>query len=62
VALSAVVFGLSHIGFETLQLAGLVALGIVLGVLAVRTGRLGPSMFAHAGFNGLTMLAVFLRR
>jgi len=50
---SAVLFGLAH--FEALQFPALVAFGLVLGVLAVRTGRLGPGIFAHAGFNAFTV-------
>jgi uncharacterized protein len=60
VAGSAVVFGLAH--FEPLQLPALVALGIVLGVMAVSTKRLGPSIFTHAGFNLVTMVALGLSR
>jgi hypothetical protein len=57
---SAVVFGLAH--FEPLQLPALVALGVVLGVMAVSTKRLGASIFAHAGFNLVTMVAFAVRR
>jgi len=60
VAGSAVVFGLAH--FEPLQLPALVALGVILGMLAVSTKRLGPSIFTHAGFNLVTMIALWLRR
>jgi membrane protease YdiL (CAAX protease family) len=60
VAGSAVAFGLAH--FEPLQLPALVALGVVLGVLALRTGRLGPGVFAHAAFNAVTIIALALQR
>lgn len=60
VAGSAVVFGLAH--FEPLQLPALVALGVILGMLAVSTKRLGPSIFTHAGFNLVTMIALWARR
>jgi membrane protease YdiL (CAAX protease family) len=50
---SALLFGLAH--FEPLQFPALVAFGLVLGVVAVRTGRLGPGIFAHAGFNAFTV-------
>jgi len=56
---SAVFFGLAH--FEALQLPALVAFGIVLAVLAHRTGRLGPGMFAHGAFNAVTVLTLTLR-
>jgi membrane protease YdiL (CAAX protease family) len=57
---SAALFGVAH--FEPLQLPALVALGVILGVMAVYTKRLGPSVFAHAGFNLVTMVAFALRR
>jgi membrane protease YdiL (CAAX protease family) len=60
VAGSAVAFGLAH--FEPLQLPALVVLGVVLGVLALRTGRLGPGMFAHGAFNAITIIALALQR
>ncbi len=57
---SAVVFGVAH--FELLQLPALVALGLVLGIMAVRTKRLGLGIFTHAGFNLVTMIALALAR
>jgi hypothetical protein len=57
---SALVFGVAH--FELLQLPALVELGIILGVMAVRTRRLGLGMFTHAGFNLVTMIALGLSR
>jgi membrane protease YdiL (CAAX protease family) len=60
VAGSSLVFGLAH--FEFLQLPALVAFGVVLGVIVVKTKRLGPAIFAHAGFNLVTMIALGLSR
>jgi len=60
VALSAVLFGLAH--FEPLQLAGLILFGIVLGLLAYKTERLGPGMVAHAAFNAVTVFSLVLGR
>jgi membrane protease YdiL (CAAX protease family) len=57
---SALVFGLAH--FEPLQLPALVALGVVLGIMAVRTKRLGLGIFTHAGFNLVTMIALAVSR
>ena len=57
---SALIFGLAH--FEWLQLPALVALGVILGVMAVNTKRLGLSIFTHAGFNLVTMIALGLSR
>jgi hypothetical protein len=53
---SAVLFGLAH--FEALQLAGLILFGVILGVLAYRTGRLGAGMAAHCAFNAVTVLSL----
>ncbi len=44
-----ILFGLAHA--EPLELLGLAVLGMVLALLAWRTGRLGPSMAAHGAFN-----------
>ena len=53
-------FGLVH--FEPLQFLGLAGFGVVLSVLAWRTGRLGPGIVAHLAFNTTTVLVyVFVR-
>ncbi|MDP9386541.1 MAG: CPBP family intramembrane metalloprotease [Actinomycetota bacterium] len=54
IAVSSVVFGITH--FQPVQLLGLVAFGVVLGVLAERAGRLGPSIVAHMAFNATTVV------
>lgn len=54
--LSAVIFGLIH--FQVLQLPALVAFGLVLGALAHRTGRLGPSIVTHMAFNATTIISL----
>jgi membrane protease YdiL (CAAX protease family) len=59
VAGSAVIFGLAH--FELLQLPALVLFGVVLALLAKRTGRLGPGIVAHATFNAVTVLTLTLK-
>jgi membrane protease YdiL (CAAX protease family) len=56
IAGSSVLFGLAH--FELLQLPALVAFGVVLGLMAHRTGRLGPSIFAHMAFNAITVISL----
>jgi len=53
------IFGASH--FELLQLPALAVFGMVLAVLAQRSGRLGPSIFAHMAFNGVTVFALLAR-
>lgn len=54
VGASAVLFGLVH--FQLLQLPALIAMGAVMGVLVVRTGRLGPAIWAHVVFNGTAVV------
>lgn len=58
VAGSSVLFGLAHVGQVLAALPALMAFGAVLGALAARSGRLGPSVVAHATFNLLTVVAV----
>lgn len=60
VGLTALVFALAH--FEALQFLGLAAFGVVLGCLAWRTGRLGPSIVAHMAFNTVTIVAIVVSR
>jgi len=57
---SSAVFGLAH--FEALQLPALMLFGLVLGLLAHRSGRLGPGIVAHATFNAVTVLSITLSR
>lgn len=56
--LTAVLFGLTH--FQLLQLPALVVFGLVLGLLAERTGRLGPSIVTHMAFNATTVVTLLL--
>jgi hypothetical protein len=53
-------FALVH--FRPVEYPGLFAFGLVLGVCALRTGRLGISIAAHVGFNatGLALVALHL--
>jgi membrane protease YdiL (CAAX protease family) len=51
-----VLFGLAH--FELVQLLALSAFGVVLSILAIRTRRLGPGLFAHSAFNAITVIAL----
>jgi membrane protease YdiL (CAAX protease family) len=53
VGLCGVLFGAMH--FQPLQFAGLTAFGIVAAALAARTGRLGPAVLAHVGFNATAL-------
>lgn len=56
IAISSTVFGISHL--QLLQLPALVLFGIAAGVLAVRSGRLGPPIAAHLAFNMVTVVAL----
>jgi len=58
IAVTAIVFGITH--FQLLQLPGLVLAGALFGVLAHRSGRLGPAIAAHVGFNMVTVVALTL--
>jgi len=57
---SAVLFALVH--FQPVQLPALILFGIVVGYLALRTKRLGMSIFAHAGFNATTIVYLLVSR
>jgi CAAX protease family protein len=56
ILISALLFGLAH--FETVQFAGLAVFGVVLGVLAWKTGRLAPSIGAHMAFNAAAVASL----
>lgn len=60
VVLGAAVFAAMHL--ELLQFLGLFVFGLVAGVLAHRSGRLGPSIAAHVGFNATTVVTLWLTR
>lgn len=53
---SSVIFGATH--FQALQFAALTGAGAVFALLAVRSDRLGPAIFAHMAFNGLTVASL----
>ncbi len=56
IGINATVFGLSH--GELLQLPALILFGAAAGVLAHRSGRLGPAIAAHVTFNMVTVVAL----
>lgn len=60
VLLSSAAFGALHVqpgrGIALVLVTG--TLGVVLAVLTLRAGRLGPALAAHAAFNGLTVALV----
>lgn len=53
---SSVIFGLIH--FQPLLIPALSAVGGLFAWLAHRYGRLGPAIWAHAGFNMTTLLSL----
>ena len=53
VAIASVVFGITH--FQLVQFPALVLVGVVNGLLVLRTGRLGPALWSHASFNAVTV-------
>ena len=58
ILISSAVFGAVH--FQALQFVGLFAIGVVLAVMAVRTGRLGMSIFTHVGFNASSVVLLYI--
>ena len=61
IGLSAVAFGLAHgstlpVDAVILVMVSLTAFGAILAGLAIRTGRLGPGIVAHAAFNLITIV------
>lgn len=53
VTIASVAFGITH--FQLVQFPALVLVGVVNGLLVLRTGRLGPALWSHAGFNAITV-------
>lgn len=60
VVVSSAVFAASH--FQLVQFPALFGFAVVLAVLTVRAGRLGPAIAAHVAFNGVTIVALALAR
>ena len=56
---SALLFTVAHL--EGLQSFGLFALGLILGYMAARSGRIGATVFAHASFNLVSFVALVHR-
>ena len=60
VAVGAAWFAVAHL--QPVQFLGLFVFGLVLGVCAERTGRLGMSMLAHAAFNATSLVILWPKR
>jgi uncharacterized protein len=58
--ITALAFGASH--FQALQFPALAAFGLVLSIIAHRTGRLGMNIWAHVGFNATTVVLLLTTR
>lgn len=58
IGLTAVIFGAVH--FEPLQFPALALAGAAFGILAYRSGRLGPSIVAHMLFNLTAVIALLV--
>ena len=66
VTISAALFASTHLADPALfspagvvTLSALLAFGLFLGVLRVRTGGLGAPIFVHSGFNLMTLVLIF---
>ena len=57
VLLSSLVFAGIH--FQPLQFPGLFAFGVIAAGLTTLTGRLGPAIWAHVGFNLTTVVVLY---
>ena len=44
--------------FQVIQFPALMLVGVVNGVLVMRTGRLGAALWAHASFNAVTVVVL----
>ncbi len=53
VAVSSVAFAATH--FQPVQFPALVLIGLVFALLTHFSGRLGPAIWAHVGFNSVTV-------
>ena len=61
--LTAAAFGLLHVGDNPIEAAfPLAVFGAIVGLMAWRTGRLGPGIIAHMTFNGITVVVLALSR
>jgi membrane protease YdiL (CAAX protease family) len=56
VAVSSLVFRIIH--FQLYDLRALLAFSLVAALLTVRTGRLGPAVWAHVAFNLIAVISL----
>ena len=55
---SSLIFGAVHL--QLLQLPALTLIGLVLGWLTLRYGRLGPAIWAHIAFNSVATITLLV--
>ena len=53
VAVASLAFAVVH--FQVVQFPALLAIGVVHGVLVLRTGRIGAALWSHTAFNAVTV-------
>lgn len=58
VVIASAAFAITHV--QGVQLPALLLVGVVHGLLFLRTGRLGPAMWSHAAFNTVTVVTLVL--
>ncbi len=58
VAVVAVAAFFAFIHFRWIEFPGLFAFGLILGICALRTGRLGMGIMAHMAFNATGLMLV----
>ena len=56
--IASAVFSIVH--FQWILLPALFGVGLVFNILYERTGRLAPAIWAHAGFNGVTLINLLI--
>ena len=54
VGIASLAFAVTH--FQPVQFPALALVGVVLGLLVLATGRLGPALWAHMSFNAVTVI------
>ena len=59
VAVTSLIFMVFHIG-QVLQYPGLLLFGVLAGLMYYKTNRLGLAIWAHVGFNAVTVVALLL--
>lgn len=56
VIFSSLIFAAVH--FQLILMPALFAVGVVFAVLTIRSGRLGPAIWAHVAFNATTLVSL----